>query len=259
MNNLMNKYFIILSFILLSGTVAVQSVLAQEKLNFATLDKFAPFTWKEDDQAKGIDVDIIEELCKRLDVKCNVRFRPWKRVLLETELGNSDGGFSAFKTLERVAFAHFLEYPVHYSTYSVFVKKGHEFPFRMLSDLYGKRIGINRGFKLSKEFDEAAATKKISVDEAGDMTVNVTKLMEGRISATVANYHETLFMLKKMGLSDQVVSLTPPVVPPKGAYLMISKAANIPNKMSLIEKMNRTLKAMYDDGTVDQISAKYLK
>ncbi len=40
---------------------------------------------------------------------------------------------------------------------------------------------------------------------------------------------------------------------------MISKAANIPNKMQLIDKMNGTLKAMYDDGTVDQINAKYLR
>ncbi len=40
---------------------------------------------------------------------------------------------------------------------------------------------------------------------------------------------------------------------------MISKAANIPNKMQLIDMMNGTLKAMYDDGTVDQINAKYLR
>ena len=202
---------------------------------------------------------MVEELCQRLDIKCNVRFLPWKRVLLETKIGKIDGGFGAFKTPEREEFAYFLEYPLHYSTYSVFVKKGQEFRYEKLDDLYGKKIGINRGFKLSKDFDEAATTKKIHVEEAGDMTANITKLMEDRISATVGNYHETLFTLKEMKLSDQVVSLNPPVVPPKEAYLMISKVANIPNKLSLIEKMNRILKTMYDDGAVDHISSNYLK
>jgi len=255
----MQKYFVILTLWVLLGSVAVQSVAAQQVLNFATLDKFSPFTWKENGQAKGIDIDIVKEMCQRMGVECNIRFYPWKRVLAYTEEGKIDGGFGAFKNPTREAFAYFLEYPVHYSTYSIFVKKGHEFPFKKIEDLYGKNIGINRGFKLNKEFDEAASTNKIRVQEVGDMAININKLMLSRIEGIAGNYHEALVSLKKMGLSDQVVSLPHPIIPPKGAYLMISKAANIPNKMQLIDKMNGTLKAMYDDGTVDQINAKYLR
>jgi len=91
------------------------------------------------------------------------------------------------------------------------------------------------------------------------MTANIKKLLLGRVEGIAGNYHETLITLERMGLSDQVVFLPHPIIPPKGAYLMISKAANTPNKMQLIDKMNRTLKAMYDDGTVDQINANYLR
>lgn len=255
----MQKYFTILTLWVLLGSVAVQSLAAQQVLNFATLDKFSPFTWEENGQAKGIDIDIVKEMCQRMEVKCNIRFYPWKRVLAYTEEGKIDGGFGAFKNPTREAFAYFLKYPVHYSTYSVFVKKGHEFSFQKIEDLYGKNIGINRGFKLSKEFDEAVDTNKIHVQEAGDMAANINKLMLSRIEGIAGNYHETLILLKKMRLSDQVVSLPYPIIPPKGAYLMISKATNIPNKIQLINKMNGILKVMYDDGTVDQINAKYFQ
>ena len=228
-------------------------------MNFATLDKFSPFTWEENGQAKGIDIDIVKEMCQRMEVKCNIRFYPWKRVLAYTEEGKIDGGFGAFKNPTREAFAYFLEYPVHYSTYSVFVKKGHEFLFKKIEDLYGRKIGINRGFKLNKEFDEAARTNKIRVKEVRDTTTNIKKLILNRIDGIAANYHETLVSLKNMGLLDQIVSLPHPIIPAKGAYLMISKATNIPNKMQLINKMNGILKVMYDDGTVDQINAKYLQ
>ncbi len=255
----MRKYFAVLTLLAVLGSTVVQSAVAQQVLNFATLDEFSPFTWKDNGQAKGIDIDIVKEMCQRIGVKCDIRFYPWKRVLTYTEQGKSDGGFGAFKNPTREAFAYFLEYPVHYSTYSVFVKKGHEFSFKKIEDLYGKNIGINRGFKLNKEFDEAANTNKIRVKEVEDMETNIKKLIRSRIAGIAGNYHETLILLKKMRLSDQVVSLPYPIIPPKGAYLMISKAANIPNKMQLIDKMNGILKAMYDDGTVDQINAKYLR
>lgn len=156
----MRKYFAVLTLLAVLGSTVVQSAVAQQVLNFATLDEFSPFTWKDNGQAKGIDIDIVKEMCQRIGVKCDIRFYPWKRVLTYTEQGKSDGGFGAFKNPTREAFAYFLEYPVHYSTYSVFVKKGHEFSFKKIEDLYGKNIGINRGFKLNKEFDEAANTTK---------------------------------------------------------------------------------------------------
>ncbi len=254
----MKKYFSLLIFGVFIGSFIVQHVGAQQVLNFSTLDDFRPFTWQENNHSRGIDVDIIKEMCQRMDVKCNIKFYPWKRVLKYTEIGKSDGGFSAFKNSTREKFAYFLEYPIHFSTYSVFVKKGHEFPFKKIVDLNGKTIGINRGFKLNKEFDDAVDTKKIQIEEVNNMEQNIKKLMVDRIQGVAANYHETLLLLKKMRLSDKIVALPNPIVPPKGAYLMISKDAEITDKKQLIEKMNQILKVMYEDGTINQINNKYL-
>ncbi|MDE1464337.1 substrate-binding periplasmic protein [Spartinivicinus poritis] len=233
--------------------------LAQQTLNLVTLDKFAPFTWQEGNSAKGIDVDIVKELCRRSNIKCNISFRPWKRVIFEIKTGKSDGGFSAFITSTRKKFGHILDMPIHYSTYKVFVKKNSDLKFEKIEDLYGKTIGRNLGFLSGEVFDQAAVAGKINVVEAVDIQANINRLMANRVVGIVTNYHETILELKKLKLLDQVVDLPRPVRKPRGAYLIISRAAKIDNKPGLIEKLNVNLNAMYSDGTIEKINKLYLQ
>ena len=255
----MKNYFIICFLSLLCGSIAISSALADQTLNLVAHENFVPFTYSENGQAKGIDVDITKELCRRINVRCNIEFVPFNRMLLYTKQGKVDGGLSPFKTPGREEFAYFLKYPVHYSTYNIFVKKGHEFQFQKIEDLYGKKIGKNHGFKISDEFDAAVAVGEIQIDEVGETKQNIGKLIMERIDGMVSNQAETLLLIKKRGLSNKIIYLTCPVQKPRKAYLVISKSANIPDKMQLIAKMNQTLKIMYDDGTIDQINSKYLK
>lgn len=255
----MKKICIIIAVILLSIPFNINSVFAQQTLRFATLDDFAPFSWNEGGEAKGIDVYVVKELCQRLNVNCDIVFRPWKRVMAEVQSGESDGGFGAFKTKEREAFAHFLQYPVHYSTFKIFVKKGHEFLFENIEDLYGKTISKNRGFNIGGGFDKAAAEGKILIEEANNAKANILKLKAERMDGYAGNDHETLLMLKQLELTGQVVPLPHSIRELRGAYLIISKAAKINNKTILIQKMDRFLKEMYEDGTIEKINSKYLK
>jgi len=255
----MKQFFIFFGTFILGVAVAAQSVMAQQTLTFSTLDKFAPFTWKEDNQAKGIDVDILKELCKRINVKCKISFVPWKRVVFNTKKGKSHGGFAGFKTSERETFAHFLDLPFHYSKYQIFVKKGSEFPYEKTQDLYGKKLGKNLGFNLGEELVNATKEKKIFFDEARDASANIAKLQKDRIQGYVGNYHEILLAAKKMGLSGQIVPLPKPIRKPRGAFLLISKAAKMENKTQVLQQMNLALKQMYEDGTIEKITSKYLQ
>jgi polar amino acid transport system substrate-binding protein len=255
----MKKICIILSSFIFCVTVSLQFASAQQTLNFVTLDNFAPFTWQEKNQAKGIDVDVLKELCKRINVKFTIAFMPWKRVMHYTKIGKKDGGFAAFKTSEREQFGHYLDLPFHYSQYNIFVQKAHVFPYNKTLDLYGKRLGKNRGFNLGGELDKAANEGKIIFDEAGDAKANIAKLMKGRIDGYVGNYHEILLEIKNQGVSDKIVPLPKPIRKPRGAFLIISKAAKIEGKTKLLQQMNLTLKTMHEDGSIEKISSKYLK
>lgn len=248
---------LLLAFFILIFTASL--AFSQQTLHFATMDGFRPFTWLEDDEAKGIDVDIITEMCARMKIKCVISFYPWKRVLAYVKKGLTPVGFSAFQTPDRMEYAHFPTYPIHYSTYSIFVRKGHEFPFQTIKDLYGKKIGMNRGFNLNREFNKAFASNDILVEEVATTEKNLIKLLAGRLDGIAANKHETLMLLKEMNASEKVVALSKPLTPPRAAYLMLSKKAKIENKQQLIEQMDETLKGMYDDGVIDHIHNAYLR
>lgn len=228
-------------------------------LNLSTITEFKPFIWQENGEAKGIDADIVMELCRRTGIRCLIDFYPWKRVLSQIETGFSHGGFTGFRTPEREKFAVFLDHPLHFSTYSIYVKSGQEFNYAGISDLYGKTVGVVRGFVISPEFTEAVEQGRIRIQEADSVDQNIRKLLAGgRLDAVIANHHKMQIKVAEMQAACDLSCLPTPVVPPRPAYLMISRKWDDPGKAHLIMHMNAALKSMYDDGTIDRINANYL-
>lgn len=136
------------------------------QITLYTMENFVPYSWIQDGQPTGIDIEIIQLLSQKSGVPITIRLVPWKRVIHETKWGHVDGAFSLFKTKERESFAKFVPTPIHESTFKVFVRKGEEFKFDSISDLHGKFIGKNTAFYISKEFEQAKKEKLIQVEEA---------------------------------------------------------------------------------------------
>ncbi len=248
---------IYLIFWVLIGIVFPFSTLAQQGLTFVTVDNFPPYTWQRDGKSFGIDVEIIQGLSKRSGIPITIRHLPAKRVVRMTKIGEADGAFAAFKTPAREAIAQFVGPPLHFSTYQIFVKKGEEFSFNAVRDLYGKAIGKNRGFHISEEFKKAAVDNKIQLFEVSTMEQNIGMLNKGRINAFVGNQQEVAFILKNLKLSGKIVPLPQPVRTPQAAYLMISKAAEI--KKKTIRHLNQVLLNMKADGALETVYKKYGK
>ncbi len=249
-------------FVLLFIMTAVISNAADPlpQLTLHSEFSFPPYNWVENEEYKGIDLDIVREACQRAGISPVFKNRPWKRVLKEVETGEADGGFSSFMTPEREAFAHFLTgSPLHYSTYSIFAKQGREFPYKKVEDLFGKRLGIVRGFAINKDFDDAVKAGKIIVEEVTALEQNILKLLADRIDAFVHQQDLTMYALKTKKFQGNVVMLPVPIEPARPAYLIISKAAKIPQKEQLTERLNTALKNMQEDGTIANICDKYLK
>ncbi len=247
-----------LLFTLPGQSVADHIFGGKVSIRLSTISEFKPFIWSDETGTHGIDYDIVKEMCRRLDLHCHVEFHPWKRVLARIEDGSSAGGFSGFKTPEREAYADFLSLPLHYSTYSVFVKKGEGFEFNSIEDLYGKTIGVMRGFKINPEFHEAVARGRINIQEVNSTEQNIKLLSSGRIDAIAANYHKMRMKVVELGITGKMIDLPIPITPPRPSYLMISKKWIIPYKQDLLKQMDATLKTMYEDGNIDKINSIYL-
>ena len=98
-------------------------IVAAESFNVVSDDDFPPYSFIDSDKkVKGIDVDLLHEMAKRLGIEVNIKLVPWKRLLLMTEKGDIFGAFSLFKTPARELFSLFT-HPVHYSTFVLFTSK----------------------------------------------------------------------------------------------------------------------------------------
>ena len=253
----MKTNLLVKTALLLAVIMSSLSIQAQQTLTLGTIDNYKPFYWQEAGTPKGSAVDVLLQACKQASITCNIKFMPWKRMLKNVEDGTLSGGFAAFKTPEREAYSMYTSHPLHYSTFKVFVKKGSEFAFESTADLYGKRIGVNRGFSVGSEIESAAASGKLNLIETNTTEQNLKKLSAGRIDGYISNADQLGVIIKQMNMGNEIVSLPRPTKKPQPAFLIFSKKSTIAKKEVLIQKLNAALKSMYDSAEVEKIEASY--
>ncbi|MCL9782451.1 transporter substrate-binding domain-containing protein [Vibrio sp. S4M6] len=226
------------------------------QITLYSMENFIPYAWVESGKLTGIDVEIIHQLSQKVGIPITIKLVPWKRVIHQTKHGHIDGAFSLFRSEERESFANFIPTPIHESTFKVFVRKGEEFDFQSIDDLHGKFIGINTAFYLGDAFAHARKNKLIQIEESSTKQ-NIQKLHGNRIEVFIGNQQEVYYWLSKMGLSESIIALPKPMFPPRGAYLVISKAAKTPNQEDLIRRLSQALKEMQASGEIDKVYVKY--
>jgi len=254
----MKSLYSILIFISLNNLFLI-AVYAQGPIIVGYNQDLVPsFYWKNKNENQGIDAEIIERLFQRSNLSYKIWFVPWKRLMHLLKTGEIDSACPGFKTNKREIFAHYLEMPLNYAVFSVFVRRDETFPFSKLEDLYGRVIGINRGYSISPHINDSKHRDKIIIEEANSAENNLRKLIIKRLDAYVGNRDAVLFTALKMGISEKIVYLPHPIFEPRPVYFMISKSAIIENKSSVIEKLNTNLNQMWKDGIIEQIIFKYV-
>lgn len=234
---------------------------ADREIVLSIFPNFKPVIWEESGHLKGMDVDVVRELGKRIGVDFKLEIAPWKRCLENAKNGTVDGVVAAFKTKEREQYAFFAEVPYRYAEMKLFMLKERMFAIEKVSDLYDKTIGIRRAFSIGEEFDAAAEKKLIDVEPVSKTGLNVLKLTEGRLDGLIGNSVVVQYIINQRGFADDIV-MSPFEFRPReetGIYIMISKAADTPDKQGLLRRISDGISEMRDDGTLDRITASYLK
>lgn len=245
------KFFLIAwSSLLTTPSIHSESVLT---LNCAT-NEFAPFGFEEAGVVKGIEVEILQEIGKRLNINISVKMLPWKRMLSGMQEGKLDCIFAAFKTEERQGYMDYCNVPIHVSSLVFYVHQDNPIPFNKLEDLKGHSVGLVRGFKTSPGFDEAVKKKWFTIKEANDFEQIFRILNTKRFDTVLVNRHVGDYVLKKLGLPNIVALPTP--LTTTSAYITFSKKKNL---AFLIPKFDPVLFEILADGTYRKIFEKYTK
>ncbi len=97
----------------------------------------------------GINIDIVKEIAKRLELDLKIIRCTWKRCLKLVELGEADIIGTILKRPDREIYLHFLPPPYIVTSSRVFyVLKGQKHLIQKYEDLYRmKQVGVVRGVK----------------------------------------------------------------------------------------------------------------
>lgn len=216
-----------------------------------------PYAFMEHGIKKGIDHDIIVEAAKRMNIRVEIDFAPWLRMYKSVENGLCDAGSVFFHVKERELFAVYINPPLHHSTYSVFVKKGNPFTYSSIKSLYGKKVGVSRGYRLNNDFKNAVDSGLIKVEETTHISMNIKKVIAGRLDCMVANRDVTMLELSRTGLRGQLIALNPPLLDAMPLHVVFSKAGRYGKNKEFISKFESTLNEMKSDGTFQRIYDRY--
>ena len=239
----------ILLFILLSFQIFTEALV------FYGDDSFSPYSYTENSEMKGIDIEILGELESRTGYKIDVKLVPWSRLLELTKLGKIDGSFSLFKTQDREEYALFTKFPIHYSEYSVFSLEDKS--YKSLSDFYGKTVGLNTGFYISDEFQDLAAKGRFTLIESENINNHINQLLNKRIDFYVGNTLVVEEYLKKNKLTNLVVRSKTLIKSSTPAFLVLSKASDVGKSIEVLTTINKAIESIHRDGTYKKIVKKY--
>lgn len=208
-----------------------------------------PFMYEIKGKVAGIYPALIREAFQRMGEDIQLSALPWKRALNDVDRGLVGIG-GLYKTKTRVAVLDFSD-RLFEEVIQIYVVQGKSFPYDGIRSLYGRKIGVLRGWSYGEEFDAAVAAGKIKIEEvSGDMQ-NFEKLAAGRLDIVLAIRESAEIVISSGGLKDKIEPLPSPLIT-SPAYLAFAKSGN---KTGLLARFNTTLATMHGDGSYDRIVA----
>lgn len=227
---------------------------------FCTHLGFEPYVIRNKRQLHGIDIEILVQTLKNERLSSEIKAYPWPRLIAALQDGSCDFGFSLFDTEERRKFAEYLfTVPIHYSTFSVFVKKGNEFNYARVSDFFGKTIGHNEGFSLTVGLEQAIASQRIKRITFNETKKGINLLKKGDIDVLIGNDARFRYFMKTQKMYHQFSVLNLPFLPHHPAFLVLSKKSTLENAQEIKHRLQAQLRELHLDGTIMDITTNYLR
>ncbi len=221
-----------------------------EKLTIGIPD-WPPYFFEENGKKTGVNVEIIQEVCKRNGIEADIQLVPWKRALKEVEDGRMDAMAAPVYTEERAKFMYFTSEHLNIEK-NVFLKlKGSEANASKLDDLKDKAVGFVREYKFTPEFDNNRSIKKVECDDDKQL---VKILGAKRIEFALGEEGVLKYLGKKAGIQLETVFVLTEV---KNFIGLSQKALGEKRGKELAEKFSKTLQDLNKEGFIEKVKSKY--
>lgn len=205
-----------------------------------------PFMYQHEGQPKGLYPLLLQAVFQRAGIVVEIQAMPWKRALMrggKAELGI--GGI--YKTAQRQAVFDYSQ-AIFEEKLIVYVRRGTTTSFTALSDLYGKRVGVIRGWSYTEALDKAIDNGQIHASAGSSDEANFRMLASGRLDALIAIELAGQRIIQQLQL-DQVQALQP-ALSINPTYLVFAKQAK---QQALLQRFDQSLAEMRADGSLAEL------
>ncbi|MET3106777.1 signal transduction histidine kinase [Oxalobacteraceae bacterium GrIS 1.18] len=210
-------------------------------LVFACDRNYPPVSYEENGEPKGLVVDILIALEKRIGQKIDIRMMEWASAQ-EAVLHGEAAALCRMSMMESRKAQYDFSTPVMTSNFSIF-SRIQKHNLSDLNDLHGLQVGVTPG-GLAQTL--LSTDQKINTVVIDDYLQGFQLLEKNRIDAMVVDHWVGSYLLAENGITD---------IQP-GATMLAQMPASIAVKkgnLALLNAVNQGLAALQADGTLDRI------
>lgn len=251
----MKKIRAIAIFIMIFSIIHITAYASSGPTNTKTIrvgtsGTYYPFTFVEGESLKGFEIDVWNEIGERLGYNIEFKTSAFSGLFGMLDSNKIDVIANQISvTDERKEKYYFSEAYVE-SGAQLVVKSGQSNTISSLDMVRGKNIGVDLGSNYEKILEEKDTGANIITYQSTDSAFN--DLILGRIDGVVIDKISALININDKKLPLELAGETFEKV--DNAFAFAKKDENL----ELVKKVNKTLNDMKDDGTLEELSNKWL-
>jgi polar amino acid transport system substrate-binding protein len=174
-------------------------------------DSYPPYSFVENGKLKGIYIDIVRQAATLIEshYKINIIAIPWKRGLLEIEMGKSFALIPPYKHIQKRSYIWPYSIPLMKEHVVAFCQKGINLSKYINPTKIKKQpplmIGINAGYLiLNKKLEKAVHRKDIIISENKSTSSNIMKLYTKRLDCYFNDKNSTHWELSQLSKKSSI-------------------------------------------------------
>lgn len=234
----------------LAADGSLKTVKEKGKLVLGLDDSFPPMGFRNDDnQIVGYDIDLAQEVAKRLGVQLVPQPIDWNAKEQELNTGKIDCIWNGFTITEERKQAMAFTRPYLRNAQVVVVKKGSG--YSTLASLKGKKVGLQAGSSAGGAL-EAAKDFRASLKEVVEFKDNLTALMDLEARGVDAVVMDLIVAEDNIKRSGKAYAILKESLAPEVFGVGFRK-----NDLALRDAVQGALEGMRKDGSLAKITTRW--